>query len=286
LTFTPNKNIETPAHGADVNTWDVNANANFTLIDECFSGTLLLNATGLSGAQVLTQVNVQPPFIQISGTPTAAITYEWPAAIGGSWVVQNLTTGGFQIGVQMAGPIGALILIPAGQQLQIITDGGANGLQLSNSVFDSSGVHFPDGTVQKTASALTGVVMAYAFAIAPVWALLCQGQAVSRATYAALNTLMSAAGYPYGNGDGSTTFNVPDLRGRVIAALDNGAGRLNSAVITPNANTLGGAGGIQFAGLQSGFTSAAAGPDFNAATQASGAAVVQPTMVMNYIIGI
>src|SRR5216684_2510710 len=101
MPFTPNKAIETPVHGSDVNTWDVNANANFTLIDTCFSGTLLLNATGLSGTQALTQTQVQPPTIQISGAPTAAITYTVPTAIGGVWIVRNVTSGGFNVGIEI-----------------------------------------------------------------------------------------------------------------------------------------------------------------------------------------
>lgn len=49
-----------------------------------------------------------------------------------------------------------------------------------------------------------------------VW-LLCNGAAVSRSTYSGLNALMAAQTppYPFGNGDGSTTFNLPDLRGAV-----------------------------------------------------------------------
>lgn len=46
--------------------------------------------------------------------------------------------------------------------------------------------------------------------------LICEGQAVSRATYAALFTVLGGASSPYGLGDGSTTFNVPDYRGRVL----------------------------------------------------------------------
>jgi len=42
--------------------------------------------------------------------------------------------------------------------------------------------------------------------------LLCDGAAVSRTAYAAL---FAAIGTTYGVGDGSTTFNVPDLRGRI-----------------------------------------------------------------------
>lgn len=54
----------------------------------------------------------------------------------------------------------------------------------------------------------TGVVMPYAGDAAPSGFLLCNGQAVSRTTYA---NLFSALGTKYGPGDGSTTFNVPNL---------------------------------------------------------------------------
>lgn len=48
--------------------------------------------------------------------------------------------------------------------------------------------------------------------------VLCYGQAISRTTYAVLFTRL---GTTYGVGDGSTTFNVPDLRGRVAAGRDD-----------------------------------------------------------------
>lgn len=51
--------------------------------------------------------------------------------------------------------------------------------------------------------------------------LLCQGQAVSRSTYAAL---FSAIGTAYGTGDGSTTFNLPDGQGRVMLGAGSGSG--------------------------------------------------------------
>ncbi len=41
------------------------------------------------------------------------------------------------------------------------------------------------------------------------------GQAINRTTYSALNSLYSAMGYPYGSGDGSTTFNLRDMRDRM-----------------------------------------------------------------------
>jgi len=58
----------------------------------------------------------------------------------------------------------------------------------------------------------TGAIMPFAGASAPTDWLLCDGAAVSRATYADLYALISTT---YGVGDGSTTFNLPNLKGRV-----------------------------------------------------------------------
>ena len=52
--------------------------------------------------------------------------------------------------------------------------------------------------------------------------LPCDGRAVDRTTYA---DLFAAIGTAWGSGDGSTTFNVPDLRGRFLRGQDAGAGR-------------------------------------------------------------
>jgi microcystin-dependent protein len=70
------------------------------------------------------------------------------------------------------------------------------------------------------------------------------GQAISRTTYSSYFSLVSTT---FGSGDGSTTFNVPDLRGRVVAGADgmggSSAGRLTDAVAGIDA--LGDAGGAQ-----------------------------------------
>ncbi len=58
-----------------------------------------------------------------------------------------------------------------------------------------------------------GAVVAYASGTVPPGFLLCDGQAVSRTTYA---DLFSIIGTTFGSGDGSTTFNVPDLRDQFI----------------------------------------------------------------------
>ena len=67
----------------------------------------------------------------------------------------------------------------------------------------------------------TGVMVDYAGATAPAGWLLCYGQPASRVTYAAL---FAAIGTIYGAGDGSTTFNLPDLRGAVAAGASNMGG--------------------------------------------------------------
>lgn len=69
------------------------------------------------------------------------------------------------------------------------------------------------------------------------------GSAVSRTTYSGLFGEISTQ---YGVGDGSTTFNVPDSRGRVIIGVDGAANRITAASTDGgNADTLGGTGGAQ-----------------------------------------
>ena len=93
----------------------------------------------------------------------------------------------------------------------------------------------------------TGVILPFSGSTVPEGYLLCNGSAISRSTYA---QLFEAIGTIYGAGDGSTTFNLPDLRDRFIegagsnalgtyleAGLPNITGRLQGSV------TLSGGGG-------------------------------------------
>lgn len=63
-----------------------------------------------------------------------------------------------------------------------------------------------------------GSMVDFAGTTAPSGWLMCDGSAVSRTVYA---SLFSALGTAYGVGDGSTTFNLPDYRGRFARYLDN-----------------------------------------------------------------
>lgn len=92
----------------------------------------------------------------------------------------------------------------------------------------------------------SGSVTAYAGSSAPSGWLLCYGQAISRTTYA---TLFAAIGTAYGTGDGSTTFNIPDLRGRAPFGKDDmggtAANRLTAAGAGITGTTLGASGGAE-----------------------------------------
>ncbi len=83
-------------------------------------------------------------------------------------------------------------------------------LEVNGRVKDKTGYLDPIGTVNS-----------YAGSSAPQGWLICNGAAISRTTYA---DLFAIVGTTYGVGDGSTTFNIPDLRGEFIRGFDGGRG--------------------------------------------------------------
>jgi microcystin-dependent protein len=88
----------------------------------------------------------------------------------------------------------------------------------------------PSITLDEGTTVPTGQITAFGGTAAPTGWLLCDGSAVSRTTFAALFAVLGTA---FGSGDGSTTFNVPDLRQRFpLGKATSGTG-----------STLGGTGG-------------------------------------------
>jgi microcystin-dependent protein len=150
-----------------------------------------------------------------------------------------------------------------------------------------------------------GVILPYGGTSAPTGWLLAYGQDVSRTTYAALFAVYSTT---YGVGDGSTTFTLPDLRGRVVAGQDDmggtSANRLTGVTSSVDGDVLGGTGGTETQAYtqQGTFTTGvnlggvsvasggnqAAGPAHPHEVTISGTTVagnnVQPTVILNYII--
>ena len=94
------------------------------------------------------------------------------------------------------------------------TDGDANDVLQSDGSGNLSFTALPQAVP-------TGSVHMMATTTAPSGYLECDGTAVSRTTYADLFTTI---GTTWGEGDGSSTFNVPDLRGEFVRGWDNGKG--------------------------------------------------------------
>jgi microcystin-dependent protein len=96
------------------------------------------------------------------------------------------------------------------------------------------------------AAAPTGMIAPFAMSTAPTGWLSCDGAAISRATYA---RLFAAIGTTWGVGDGSTTFNKPDFRGRFLRGQDAGANR-DPDRATRTASASGGATGDNVGSVQ------------------------------------
>jgi microcystin-dependent protein len=91
-----------------------------------------------------------------------------------------------------------------------------------------------------------GTIFDYVGATCPAYSVSPFGQAISRETYSVLFGITSTT---YGAGNGTTTFNVPDIRGRVVAGDDDmggtSANRLTDLTDGVNGDTLGAVGGVE-----------------------------------------
>ena len=177
------------ADGNNDTTWGDIANAAFTKLENAIAGSTGL---GLSGGTVtLTTDQARSSTLVLTGAGDT--TFIVPST-GKIWVVTNAGTGsGF---FQTAG--NAAVRVPPGRTCLLVTDGT---------------------TVRVTASGSpVGSIALFAMNIVPSDYLLCDGSAISRTTYV---ELYGTLGLAWGVGDGSTTFNIPDFRGRMPLGLDN-----------------------------------------------------------------
>lgn len=107
--------------------------------------------------------------------------------------------------------------------LQDLADGSLTGSKVGTGINASNVTTgtLPASVIPITASAPVGSIVAFAGSTIPTGWLLCDGTTVDRTTFAAL---FAAIGVNWGGGDGSTTFHLPDLRGRFLRGRDAGAG--------------------------------------------------------------
>lgn len=136
--FSTNINLESPDNGADVNTWNVPVNANWTAIDTAIGGFVQINSVGASGVVALTLAQYRCRTIRFNGAITANINYQLPSGVGGHWVIVNATTGAFSITVSSAGG-GSSLVCPQGASTFIYCDG--SNVRTINSIISAPGAN-------------------------------------------------------------------------------------------------------------------------------------------------
>lgn len=218
-----------PEVGASNNTWGTKQNAAFDIFDAAISGTPATVASATTTDLSATTV----PTLNISGSVTIN---SFGSAVSG--MIRRLFFSGSPLithsaNIDLLGDTNRQI--SPGDTMEVISDGGGVWRE------------FNRGSNLTTTPVPVGSVMDYAGVAAPSGWLLCFGQAVSRTTYSALFAVLSTT---YGVGDGSTTFNLPDARGRVVAGQDDMGGTSANRLTTPlNGDTLGAVGGAESVAL-------------------------------------
>ena len=210
--------------------------------------------SGLFGTDGVTTTALATLGAALSGYAAKTTTYAVIAgdrgklidATTGTWTLSLLaaaTAGdGFTVAIKNSGSG----LITVDPNLSETIDGGST---LAINAGESA-VLYCNGTgwvtVGKSSGVPSGAMMGYGGGTVPSGWLLCYGQAISRTTYA---SLFAAVGTTHGVGDGSTTFNLPDSRGRGLVGKDDmggsAANRLTTAGSGVDGATLGAAGGAQ-----------------------------------------
>lgn len=195
--------------------------ANYVLINgsRVMSGNLQLGANKITGLA--------------NGTlSTDACTYGQLSAYAGIW--NNLSANYLALG---GGTMSGILNMGANQITNLADPTAAQDAATQNYVTSQlSVVSTPIGLITPYAC-ITPPGPTETGTTAANW-LLCDGSTHSRLLYVTLNSLLSGDGYKFGSGDGSTTFNLPDLRGR--NAVGMGTGGLGST-LTPR--TIGDNGG-------------------------------------------
>ena len=185
--------------------------ANNTLSDIAANG--LTMAVLKDGSQTIT-ANLPIGGFKLTGLgagTTAGDSVRYEQVIGAMVPLSTFTTAGDIIQGTGAGAVARLGIGTAGQVLAV--NAGATAVE-----WGTTGIP-------------TGTIIDFAGASTPSGYLPCNGAAVSRSTYSALFTAISTI---WGAGDGSTTFNVPNLNGRTT--IGDGTGTVTEDVTATSSN--------------------------------------------------
>ena len=214
------------------NTWSNSGqtvlNTNPVVLDSAGRATIFGSGTY---CQVLKDLNGNTIWTKETGDAASTSTLGWGSVSGGTANAQTVTVSGFastdgQTFYFVAGATnsGALTLsVNGGSPISVVkpTAGGTailtgsevvSGNVIGVTYYSTTG-QFQLVTNNIAVSTPPGQVASYAMGSCPAGWLAADGSAISRSTYA---VLFSNIGTAWGNGDGSTTFNVPDLRGMFV----------------------------------------------------------------------
>lgn len=224
-TATARNRLNLQGTGDNTGVWgSILNNQGLVLVDEALDGVTSL---AITGNVTLTSINyttdqARKRTLKLTGTPGATYVVTIPS-VEKFYLVHNATNA-----AQTIRAAGVGVSVQPASMKPIYCDG--------TDCFGQA----------DTLTAPVGTVTDFAGSTAPTGWLLCYGQAVSRAGY---STLFSVIGTTYGTGDGSTTFNVPDLRGRTSVGKDDmggvAANRLTGGTGGIVGATLGAVGGEQ-----------------------------------------
>jgi microcystin-dependent protein len=239
-TFTTNLNLTKPEVGASDDTWGTKLNTDLDTLDALFAGTG-------TGTAVLRDSSNRGEAIGFAIKRAAGNTRsidiltdtEKRWTVGADATAEGGSNAGSDFEIDRYDDDGVYL----GTAIAIARDDGVATFETTPKVGSNNVIH--EGNDDRLLTPL-GIVVPFAGSSAPTYWLLCYGQAVSRTTYA---DLFAVIGTTYGSGDGSTTFNLPDLRGRVAAGKDDmggsSANRLTDQSGGLNGDTLGDTGGAE-----------------------------------------
>ena len=185
-TFTPNCNLEKIGDGELDNSWGATERANQDKLDDMLRGYLSKSVAGGSNV-TLSETEWNHNVIKLTGAITANISVNFPDRQG-QWKVINETTGPFNITCKTAS--GSGVVVDRYDKLLVASDGT---------------------NLEALEPYKIGELRMFGQTTAPSRWVAADGSALSRTTYA---RLFDEIGERYGAGNGSTTFNVIDLRGR------------------------------------------------------------------------
>lgn len=226
-TYSTSLRLELMGAGDQAGNWGNTTNNNLgSLIEQAITGVGNITmapgtATTLTtGSGTVDQArNAVLVLVTDIGVPLTANRDLIVPSVNKFYAVRNATSGGFSVTVKTSAGTG--VTLANGFTQLMYCDGtdvvlASVPINSTNNNVNVGGDLSVTGSISTGGTALTpmptGSILEYGGSTAPTGWLLCDGSAVSRSTYVALWNVIGDA---YGAGDGSTTFNLPDRRGRV-----------------------------------------------------------------------